>query len=81
MWSSAITAYLHYLGFMVAVATLLVEHQLFAAELTLARAWRLVVTDSLYGVSATTVLVTGILRVLYLVDPTTTSTTLFSMSR
>lgn len=65
MWSSAITAYLHYLSFMVAFAALVVEHQLFASELTLKQAWRLVITDSLYGLAATTVLVTGVLRVLY----------------
>lgn len=65
MWNSALTAYLHYLGFMVAFAALVVEHQIFAAEITLQRAWRLVITDSLYGLAAVTVLVTGILRVMY----------------
>ncbi|QQE64990.1 membrane protein [Leptolyngbya sp. BL0902] len=65
MWNSALTAYLHYLSFMVAFAALVVEHQLFSAEITLKQAWRLVITDSLYGLAAVTVLVTGILRVMY----------------
>lgn len=65
MWSSTLTAYLHYLSFMVAFAALVVEHQLFSSELTFKQAWRLVITDSLYGLAAVTVLVTGILRVMY----------------
>lgn len=65
MWNSALTAYLHYLSFMVAFAALVVEHQLFSSELNLKQAWRLVITDSLYGLAAVTVLVTGVLRVMY----------------
>ena len=65
MWSSTLTAYLHYLGFMVAFAALVVEHQLFSSDSTLKQAWRLVITDSLYGLAAVTVLTTGVLRVMY----------------
>ncbi|MEB3290278.1 MAG: DUF2214 family protein, partial [Leptolyngbya sp.] len=65
MWSSTLTAYLHYLGFMVAFAALVVEHQLFSSDLPLKQAWRLVITDSLYGLAAVTVLTTGVLRVMY----------------
>ncbi|WP_448514462.1 DUF2214 family protein [Parathermosynechococcus lividus] len=65
LWSSAAIAYLHYLSFMVAFAALVVEHLTLRKELELKQAWRLVITDGLYGIAAITVLVTGILRVLY----------------
>lgn len=65
MWASAITAYLHYLGFMVAFGALVVENQTLKQELSLTEAWRLVWADTVYGLAGTTVLVTGILRVLY----------------
>jgi len=65
LWSSAAIAYLHYLSFMIAFAALVVEHLTLRKDLDLKQAWRLVVTDGLYGIAAITVLVTGILRVLY----------------
>lgn len=64
-WGSAITAYLHYVGFMVAFGALVLEAQTLQKDLNLAAAWRLVVADALYGLSATIVLGTGILRVMY----------------
>ncbi|OLP17889.1 hypothetical protein BST81_12580 [Leptolyngbya sp. 'hensonii'] len=65
MWESAITAYLHYLGFMLAFGALVVEGQTLKQNLSLEEAWRVVTADAVYGLSATMVLITGILRVLY----------------
>ncbi len=65
LWSGAAIAYLHYLSFMIAFAALVVEHLTVRKDLELKQAWRLVITDGLYGIAAITVLVTGILRVLY----------------
>ncbi len=65
MWASAITAYLHYLGFMVAFGAIVVENQTLKQNLSLAEAWRVVIADTIYGLSMTTVLITGILRVIY----------------
>ena len=65
MWESAATAYVHYLSFMLAFGALAVESQTLKKDLGLEDAWRLVIADTIYGLSATTVLITGILRVLY----------------
>jgi putative membrane protein len=65
MWESAATAYVHYLSFMLAFGALAVESQTFKKDISLEDAWRLVIADTIYGLSATTVLITGILRVLY----------------
>ncbi|HEY9623716.1 MAG TPA: DUF2214 family protein [Crinalium sp.] len=65
MWGSAITAYLHYLGFMLAFGALVVEHQTLKKDLTLEEAWRVVKADAIYGLSAVMILATGVLRVLY----------------
>lgn len=64
-WSSAVIAYLHYLSFMVAFAALVVEHLTLRKDLELKQAWQLILTDGIYGIAAITVLVTGVLRVLY----------------
>lgn len=65
MWGSAVTAYLHYLGFMLAFGALVVESQALKKDFSLQEAWRVVMADAIYGLSATMILVTGILRVLY----------------
>ncbi len=65
MWQSAITAYLHYLGFMIAFGALVIEHLTLKKDLSLAEAWRVVIADGIYGLSATIILITGILRVIY----------------
>jgi putative membrane protein len=65
MWGSAITAYLHYLGFMLAFGALVLESQTLKKDLSLQEAWRIVTADAIYGLSATMILITGILRVLY----------------
>jgi putative membrane protein len=65
MWISATVAYIHYLSFMVAFGALVTEGLTLKKEPTLEESWRLVIADSIYGLSATAVLVTGILRVMY----------------
>jgi putative membrane protein len=65
MWSSALTAYGHYLGIMLIFAALATETLTLKKELTLPEAWRISIADAVYGLAATLVLVTGILRVLY----------------
>ncbi len=65
MWGSAVTAYLHYLGFLVAFGALVVESQTLKQDLSVAEAWKVLVADAIYGLSATMVLITGILRVIY----------------
>jgi putative membrane protein len=65
MWTSAITAYFHYLGFMIAFAALTVEIFNFKKEMTLDEAKRVAVADAAYGLAALVILVTGVLRVLY----------------
>ncbi len=65
LWGSAIAAYVHYLSFMVAFAALVLESHTLKPDLNLAAARRLLITDVVYGLSAATVLITGVLRVLY----------------
>ena len=65
MWASAITAYLHYLGFMVAFGALVIESHTLKKDLSLAEAWRVLIADTVYGLSAITILITGILKVIY----------------
>lgn len=65
MWVSAIVAYLHYLSFMLCFGALVLEAFTLKKELSLNEAWKIVIADAVYGISATVVLVTGILRVLY----------------
>lgn len=64
-WASSITAYLHYLGFMLAFAALTVEVFNLKKEMTLEEAQKVILADAAYGIAALTVLVTGVLRVLY----------------
>lgn len=65
MWASSITAYLHYLGFMLAFSALVVEVFNLKKEMTLDEAKRVAFADAAYGVAATGILITGVLRVLY----------------
>jgi putative membrane protein len=65
MWASSITAYFHYLGFMLAFAALTVELFNLKPEMTLDEAKRVAFADAAYGLGATAVLITGVLRVLY----------------
>ncbi|MGC9502247.1 DUF2214 family protein [Baaleninema sp.] len=65
MWNSAVTAYLHYLGFMLAVGALVVESFTLKERPTLQESQKIVIADVVYGMSALMVLITGVLRVLY----------------
>lgn len=65
MWVSAITAYFHYLGFMLAFVALTVEISHLKKEMTLDEAKRVIFADAAYGLAATIILATGVLRVLY----------------
>ena len=62
MVQSAITAYLHYLGFMFAFGALVIENQTLKKDLSVEEAWRLVIADTIYGLSAVTIVITGILK-------------------
>jgi putative membrane protein len=57
-----IVAWIHYIGIMLLIASLLGEHLMLKQELTVAEARTIRSLDIVYGVSATIVLVTGIMR-------------------
>lgn len=65
MWESAIIAYLHYLSFGVVLASLIVERQTVKSELSIREGWVILIADGIYGIAATTILATGVLRLLY----------------
>ena len=65
MWASAITAYFHYLGFMLAFVALTIEISYLKKEMTLDEAKKVIFADAAYGLAATIILATGVLRVLY----------------
>ncbi len=65
MWESAIVAYLHYLSFGLVLASLIVERQTVKSELALRESWVILVADAVYGIAATALLATGVLRLLY----------------
>lgn len=65
MWNSAIVAYFHYLGFMLAFAALIVELFNLKPDITLEQAKKVAFADIVYGIAAVTVLGTGVLRLLY----------------
>lgn len=62
---SAFISFLHFAGAFTLVAALAVEFVLIREELTVRNATKLVVADAIYGMSATLVLIAGLLRVLY----------------
>lgn len=63
--TQAILAYLHYLSIFVLFALLSVEHVQFKLPLDLLRARSLMITEIANGVTASIVLITGILRVFW----------------
>lgn len=63
--NAALMAFLHHLAAFTVVGTLAVEVALFKLPLSLVQARRLQLTDLLFGVAATAVLVVGLLRVIY----------------
>ncbi|WP_242046452.1 MULTISPECIES: DUF2214 family protein [Calothrix] len=65
MWVSAIVAYLHYLSFILCFGALVLEAFTLNKDLSLKEAWKIVIADAIYGISAIVVLITGILRVVY----------------
>jgi putative membrane protein len=65
-----VVAWIHYIGVMLLIASLLGEHLLLKQELTAAEARTVQRLDGIYGGSATLVLVTGIMR-MYLEKGTT----------
>ena len=65
MYLPAIMAFLHHLAAFTLVAALGVEVALFKPPLTALQARRIIVTDSLFGVSAGALLVVGLLRVFF----------------
>ena len=58
-------SFLHHLAAFTVVAAIAVEFALIRQELTLASARRLLATDAVLGVSATVLLIVGLLRVFY----------------
>ena len=62
---SAGVAYVHYLSFMLCFGALIVERRLIKASPSRREATAMVITDIIYGIAALTLLVSGILRVLY----------------
>ncbi|HXY76412.1 MAG TPA: DUF2214 family protein [Steroidobacteraceae bacterium] len=69
MYSSAFMAFLHHLAAFTTVGALAVEVALFKPPLTLLQARRLQVTDLIFGMAATAVLVVGLLRVFFFEKP------------
>jgi putative membrane protein len=65
MYLSAIMAFLHHLAAFTVVSCLVAEVVLFKPPLSVAQARRIQRTDSLFGISATVVLVVGLLRVIF----------------
>jgi putative membrane protein len=65
MYMPAIMAFLHHLAAFTVVAALVAEVVLFKPPLTAVQARRLQITDSVFGIAASVVLVVGLLRVLY----------------
>jgi putative membrane protein len=57
-----IVAWIHYIGIMLLIASLLGEHLLLKQEVTVSEARTIQTLDIVYGASATIVLVTGIMR-------------------
>jgi putative membrane protein len=65
MTSSIIVVYLHYLSFMLCFAALAVEALTLKRELDVKDGWKILIADAVYGIFATSILVTGVLRVIY----------------
>lgn len=62
---AAFFSFLHFLGAFALVAALTVEFVLIREELNVRNAFRILVADFVYGVSAGVVLIAGLLRVFY----------------
>jgi putative membrane protein len=65
MLAHVITAYLHFLGMMTLMATLLAEHVTLQPQMTRVHLQRLAMIDLFYGMAAGLVFLTGLLRFAY----------------
>jgi len=65
MLAHVITAYLHFLGMMILMATLLAEHVMLHSQMPPVHIQRLARTDLFYGMAAGLVFLTGLLRFAY----------------
>ncbi len=65
VFGSAGLAYVHYFSFMLCFAALVLERKLLKVDLNRNDVIALVVTDVVYGLAALSLLISGILRVLY----------------
>lgn len=63
--TQALLAYLHYLSIFILFALLSIEHVQFRLPLDAAQARRLIITDIAYGLTASLVLTTGLIRVIW----------------
>ena len=65
MLAHVITAYLHFLGMMMLMATLVAEHVTLQSQMTRLHLQRLAMSDLFYGIAAGIVFLTGLLRFAY----------------
>jgi putative membrane protein len=65
MISSAVLAFIHHLAAFTLFASILFEHLTFKRDISIAGAKRLLAVDTLYGLSALTVLTVGLARAVY----------------
>src|SRR5215510_4305635 len=65
MLAQVLTAYLHFLGMMILMATLLAEHVMLHAQMPPVHLQRVARTDLFYGIAAGVVFLTGLLRFAY----------------
>ena len=65
MLAHVIVAYLHFLGIMTLMATLVAEHVTLQPEMTRVHLQRLAMIDMFYGIAAGLVFLTGLLRFAY----------------
>jgi putative membrane protein len=65
MIAHVITAYLHFLGIMILMGTLLAEHVMLHSQMPLVHIQRLARIDLFYGIAAGIVFLTGLLRLAY----------------
>src|SRR5215510_11242121 len=65
MLAQVLTAYLHFLGMMILMATLLAEHVMLHAQMPPVHLQRVARTDLFYGIAAGVVFLTGLLRFVY----------------
>jgi putative membrane protein len=65
MYASALMAFLHHLAAFTVTGALAVEIALFRPPLGMREARRLILTDAIFGIAASVLLVVGLLRVMY----------------